>query len=205
MKVRTLVVGPIQENCHLIEDADELLVVDPGAEPERILAAVGEHPVRGIVCTHYHWDHVGAVAALQEATGAGLALGATDAPRLDGVSNMEGHDIAQGHEPAHVTRLLHGGDVVQVGQAAFAVIDTPGHTPGGICLHCAAQGLLIAGDTLFAGGSFGRTDFADGDFSALVASISGKLSQLPDATRVLCGHGSPTTIGAERRLNPFLR
>ena len=205
MKVRTLVVGPIQENCHLIEDDDELLVVDPGDEPERILAAVGQRAVRCIVCTHYHWDHVGAVAALQEATGAGLAMGAADAPRLDGVGRMEGRDIAHGHAPAHVTRTLREGDVVQVGQAAFQVIDTPGHTPGGICLHCASAGLLIAGDTLFSGGSFGRTDFADGDFSALVASISGKLSQLPDATRVLCGHGSPTTIGAERRLNPFLR
>ena len=205
MKVRTLVVGPIQENCYLIEDAGELLVVDPGDELERILAAVGQHTVCGIVCTHYHWDHVGAVAGLQATTGAGLALGALDAPRLDGVSSMEGRDIARGHAPAHVTRLLHEGDEVQVGTASFEVIDTPGHTPGGICLHCAAQALLIAGDTLFAGGSFGRTDFADGDFSALVASIHGKLSQLPDATRVLCGHGSPTTIGAERRLNPFLR
>ena len=204
LEVETIVNGPLEENCHLLCSGGEVLVVDPGSDADRILGVIDGRPVVSIVCTHYHWDHVGAVAALQDALGTGLAIGELDADRLDGVSSMEGRDIALGHPPAHVTRRLADGDVLSVGDAEFRVISTPGHSPGSICLWCASENLLVAGDTLFSGGRFGRTDFPDGDPRAIVESISGKLSRLPDATRVLSGHGPDSTIGAERRLNPYL-
>ena len=204
MKVTTVVVGPIQTNCYLVEDAGELIVIDPGDELDMILGALSGRTVTGIVCTHYHWDHVSALAGLAQVTGAPVALSQTDAAKVDGVAVLDGHDIARGAAPAKVTRLLHEGDEVGVGTVSFTVIEAPGHTPGSICLYSEAEHVLFAGDTLFAGGSFGRTDFADGDFPAIVHSMRDKLSLLPDETAILCGHGRPTTMRAERAANPYL-
>ena len=204
MNIDIVVVGPIQTNCYLVENEGELIVIDPGDDLDLIMDGIGGRVVTEIVCTHRHWDHVSAVAGLQAKTGAPFAISAADAGKVDGLAEVDGHDIARGFAPAHVTRLLHEGDTVQVGSAVFTVIETPGHTPGSICLHCASEGVLIAGDTLFAGGSYGRTDFADGDFDAIVASMRDKLSKLDDATTILCGHGEPTNMRFERMMNPYL-
>lgn len=205
MKLQRVVVGPIQTNCYLLEDAGELVVIDPGDNLERILGAVGERNVSLIVATHGHWDHVGAVAGLQHETGATFAISASDAPKVDGVSRLGEHDVARGFEPMKVGRRLREGDVVNVGSVQLSVIETPGHTPGSICLYCSRQKILFAGDTLFAGGSYGRTDFEDGSFSDIVTSIRRKLARFPDDVVVCCGHGDSSTIGAERALNPLMQ
>lgn len=204
MNVDIVVVGPIQTNCYLVEDAGETIVIDPGDDLDAIMERLAGREVREIVCTHYHWDHVSAVAGLQAKTGAPLALSEKDAVHVDGVSQMDGHDIARGYPPAQVTRRLHEGDEVRVGRIVFTVIETPGHTPGSICLYSEGERVLFAGDTLFAGGSYGRTDFADGDFDAIVSSMRGKLSRLYERTAILCGHGEPTNMRVERLLNPYL-
>lgn len=205
MNVQCIVVGPIQTNCYIVEHDGAVLLIDPGDELEHIVRALDGAQPSLIVCTHYHWDHVSAVAGLQQRYGIGLALSERDAEVLDGTSRMGEHDIARSYPPPHVTRRLAAGDGIEVGSRTFTVLETPGHSPGSICLYCAEEQLLFAGDTLFAGGSYGRTDFADGDFAGIVASMQRTLSKLPDDTRVLCGHGAPTSIGAERARNPYLR
>lgn len=205
MKVESIEVGPIQTNCYLIEDSGELVVVDPGDELYAILDAVGERAIKEVWVTHYHWDHVGALAGLEARRDVTCAMGEVDAAQVEGVSRMGEHDIAHGYPPARVSRLLREGDVVSVGSRDFQVIETPGHSPGSICYYCAEEGVLLAGDTLFAGGRYGRTDFPDGSFEDIVASMRGKLSKLPDETVILSGHGPASTMGRERARNPYLR
>ncbi len=202
MKIETRVVGPIEENCYLVEEGGELLVVDPGDELERIMSAVGKRPVRKIVLTHGHWDHIGAAAGLSAKTGARIAAGADDAHSIETCEKDSVRKSPYGL-PA-VAERLGDGDSVTVGFVSFRVIATPGHTPGSICLYSAAQKTLFAGDTLFAGGRYGRTDLERGSFEAIVGSMREKLAPIPDDVNVYCGHGKPTTMGAERALNPYL-
>lgn len=204
MQVETVVVGPIQTNCYLVSDADELIVIDPGDDLGRIMGALSGRTPKLIVCTHYHWDHMSAVAGLQAKTGAPFAISAVDVPKIQGKTQMNGHDIVRGYDPASIDVLLGEGDEVAVGGAVFTVIETPGHTPGSICLHCPDQGVLIAGDTLFAGGRYGRTDFEDGSPADMRNSLKRKFASVPDDTRVLCGHEAPSVMGTERKLNPYL-
>ena len=203
MNIETVVVGPIRTNCYLVEDAGRIVVVDPGDEPERIMDALDRRPVDGIWVTHRHWDHVNALAALEERTRAFASMPAADADAVDGKAVLDGRDIAHGHAPARIERRLEDGDVLQAGDARFEVIATPGHTPGSSCFYCASEGVLLAGDTLFQGGSYGRTDLEGGSFEAIVASMS-RLAALPDVTVILPGHGPRTTMAAERVLNPYL-
>lgn len=203
MRVETVVVGPIQTNCYLVSSDDELVVVDPGDDAALILQRMGGRKPSCIVCTHGHWDHVGAVSQLQALTGAGLTLCVHDAGRVDGVAAMGEHDIARGYGAPAVSRRLAQGDEVKVGSCTFSVIETPGHTPGSICLYCAEEQVMISGDTLFAQGSYGRTDFEGGSLASMRQSLA-KLSALPDEVAVLPGHGPSSTIGVERRLNPYM-
>ncbi|NLG83261.1 MAG: MBL fold metallo-hydrolase [Firmicutes bacterium] len=205
MEVKRFVVGEFATNCYLLwsPGTRQAMVVDPGAEPETILAAVKEADlsVVAVVNTHGHGDHIMGNAALLAATGAELLIGAPDAPFLDdAVANLSlwlGRPLTVA--PPH--RLLHHGDVLTLDRARFVVLSTPGHTPGSITLY--GEGLVLTGDTLFAGG-IGRTDLPGGDEGVLLASISRELLSLPDETRVLPGHGPETTIGRERLGNPFL-
>ena len=203
MKVETVVVGPIQTNCYLISDDDDLIVVDPGDELENIMRCLDGRTPSAIVCTHWHWDHVSALSGLQTKTGAPVLASTADAPKIC-VERMDGHDVSRGFGAPHVDRELSEGDEVRVGGAVFSVIETPGHTPGCICLHDVEHGVLVAGDTLFAGGRYGRTDFEDGSFADICASMSNKLSTLPDETAILCGHGPASDMAIERKLNPYL-
>ena len=204
MKLTNLVVGPIQTNCYIAEDAGETIVIDPGDDADKILEVLDGRPVKEIVLTHCHFDHVSALSALEEATWAPAAMSAVDAPRVDGQSVDGGHDIARGHGAPHIDRLLHEGDEVSVGECTFSVIETPGHTPGSICLYCASEGVLFAGDTLFAHGGYGRTDFEGGSFHDIVASMRDKLSGLPDDTIVFSGHGPRSTMRYEKHVNEYL-
>lgn len=204
MKVDTCVVGPIETNCYIIEDSGETIVVDPGDNCARIVDELAGRTVKEIVLTHYHWDHVSALSELEEVTGAPAAMSAADASHVDGAQRVSGHDIDRGHGAPHIDRQLHEGDEVRVGECVFRVIETPGHTPGSICLYCAEERALFAGDTLFSHGRFGRTDFVDGSMEKMIATLGGKFADVSDDTVVYSGHEESSTMEVERTLNPYL-
>jgi glyoxylase-like metal-dependent hydrolase (beta-lactamase superfamily II) len=203
--VKKLVVGPLSSNCYIVgsESTHEGMIIDPADEAERILKTVRELglEIKVIVLTHGHPDHVGALKAVKESTGAEVVVHADDAAWI------QQQPLSLVFGPAYPAppppdRLIHGEDVIDVGDLHFSVIHTPGHTPGGICLH--GQGVLFSGDTLFNYG-IGRYDLPGGDYEQLMHSLQKKLMPLPEETIVYPGHGPDTTIEAERRANPFLR
>jgi glyoxylase-like metal-dependent hydrolase (beta-lactamase superfamily II) len=200
-----LVVGPLQVNCFILADdkTREAVVIDPGDDASDILKIIGEKglKVRYIVNTHAHFDHVGANTAIKEATGAELLLHEADAPVLATVSHQSRSFGMNPVSSPAADRLLKHGDIIAAGEVSLKVLHTPGHTPGGISLL--EQGMVFTGDALFAG-SIGRTDFPGGDLMTLLRSIKTHLMTLPDDTKVFSGHGPASTIGEERRENPFL-
>ena len=203
--LQSLCVGPIQVNCFLVAcpDTKEAMVVDPGEEGERIMAAVeaAGFKVTQVVNTHGHFDHIGANHYVVEQTGAPLSIHPADMPLLE---NAQSHASTFGltavlsPEP---DRLLEHGDTVKVGKLCFEVIHVPGHSPGGISLY--GHGHMFVGDILFAG-SIGRTDLPGGDHDALIEGIREHLLTLPDETVVHPGHGPDTTIGREKQINPYV-
>lgn len=206
MIIQKLAVGPIQANCFILgcDASKEAAVIDPGDDADRILMALAkaELKVKYLINTHGHFDHVGANKRMKEATGAQIACHPDDEPMLVELSRsaaMFGLS-AENSPPADI--LLKDGDEIAFGQIALKVIHTPGHSPGGICLY--TQGHLFAGDTLFMG-SIGRTDLPGGDYDTLISSIKTRLLDLPEDTIVYTGHGPETSIGNEKRMNPFVR
>ena len=204
MILQSLVVGPIMANCFIIgcEKTRKAAVIDPGDESSRILMKLAEHKltVEYIINTHGHFDHVGANRKLKEATGAKLVIHALDQSMLKVLSETSaafGLSVENSPPP---DQTVQDGDIIQFGEIILTVLHTPGHTPGGISLH--TDGVVFVGDTLFAG-SIGRTDFPGGDFNTLISSIRNKLYSLGDHVIVYTGHGPETTIGREKRSNPF--
>ncbi len=204
MILQSLVVGPIMANCFIIgcEKTRKAAVIDPGDESSRILMKLAEHKltVEYIINTHGHFDHVGANRKLKEATGAKLVIHALDQSMLKVLSETSaafGLSVENSPPP---DQTVQDGDIIQFGEIILTVLHTPGHTPGGISLH--TDGVVFVGDTLFAG-SIGRTDFPGGDFDTLISSIKNKLYSLGDQVIVYTGHGPETTIGREKRSNPF--
>ena len=208
-----LVVGALQCNCSILGDETtrEAIVIDPGDEVERILEVLKRHDLTAkyIVNTHAHFDHVGNCRELKEATGAPIWLHKADlpiyetAPQQAALFTMYGVPAIR---MAAVDQFIRDADGVSVGTIDAQVIHTPGHTPGSLSLHVpsGAKDLLFAGDTLFQG-SIGRTDLPGGDFRQILKSIKDRLLTLDDDTEVWPGHGPKTTIGRERRSNPFLQ
>ena len=208
--VTVVPVGALQCNCTVLGDpaSGEAIVVDPGDEVEKVLAALRRHGLRctAILNTHAHIDHVGANHALREATGARLMLHEADLPLYDNLriqAEWLGGLIAEPRRAELDGHVGHG-DRVSAGAVSADVLHTPGHTPGSICFRLDGdEPLVLTGDTLFAG-SIGRTDLWGGDFDQEIASIRRHLLTLDPATRVIPGHGPETTIGWERQHNPFL-
>jgi hydroxyacylglutathione hydrolase len=214
MLLQTFSVGLLQCNCSVLgcPETGEALVIDPGDEAERILQVLARHDLacKTILLTHAHLDHVGAAAPLAAATGAEILLHEADRSLYAKVPEQAALFGFRSPPLAPIDRYLGDGESLGIGRLAGEVRHTPGHSPGGICLLVPASteggtepGRLFAGDTLFAG-SIGRTDLWGGSHDDIVRSIKERLLTLPDETIVIPGHGGPTTIGEERRWNPFL-
>ncbi|MBC7543224.1 MAG: MBL fold metallo-hydrolase [Candidatus Sericytochromatia bacterium] len=205
----TFAVGPLGCNCSIIGNpaTGEAVIVDPGAEPDRVMAALarlGFRPV-AILITHAHFDHVGGLAELQKTTGVPIHMHEGDRPLYE---NLDLQTSLFGMAPiqtARIDRWAVDGDRVTFGDLVAEVLHTPGHTPGSLSFHVNdATPLLLTGDTLFSG-SVGRSDLWGGDHDTLIRAIRDKLLVFPDDAIVVPGHGPETTIGIERRYNRFLR
>ena len=208
MILQTLQVGPLSVNCYIVGDEHtrEVIVIDPGGDVRVIALALTQARARvvAIVLTHAHFDHVMGVAGLKEETGAPLMVGEEEAPFLTMAKGQAAFFGLSVPTPPPPDRLLRDGEEIRVGALRLRVLATPGHTPGGICLSEGENKIVFSGDTLMRGG-VGRTDFPGGSMEALLQSIRTKLLTLPPETIVYPGHGTVTTIGEEKMLNPFLR
>ncbi len=208
--VDQILVGRFAIFCYLITETSsrEAMLVDPGAEPAKIMGRLRERGVRlrWIVCTHAHPDHVGAVARIRSKTGAAVVIHRREARTLRRLTHRMMVRLMGGAPAPKPDVLVEGGDELKIGSSTVKVLHTPGHTPGGICLL--AQGHLFSGDTLFVG-SVGRTDLPGSSWQELRASLRDKILCLPGSTRLWPGHHygtQPTNLlEAERRENPFLR
>lgn len=206
MITRALPVGPLQANCYVVgcEETRRAAVIDPGGDTDKILSALDKDnlKVSAIINTHGHFDHVGGNKALKEATDADLMIHELDAPMLTQLAQAAAAWGMRTENSPAPDRLLGDGDTVDAGNIRFNVIHTPGHSPGGICLYVEHENALFVGDTLFAG-SIGRTDLPGGDYNTLISSIQTKLFSLPEETVVYNGHMEATSIGKEKKFNPF--
>jgi glyoxylase-like metal-dependent hydrolase (beta-lactamase superfamily II) len=203
----TFPVGLLQCNCTILgdESSREAIVVDPGYEIPRILAALAKHQltVKQIVVTHAHIDHIASALDLKRITGAPILYNAADLPlaaMMEEQAEWIGVATPEVKPPDHSPADL---EPVTIRGIDAQVIRTPGHTEGSLCLYLPSESLLLAGDTLFAG-SVGRTDLPGGNHGKLLESIRDRLLPLPDETLVIPGHGPATSIGEERVSNPFL-
>ncbi len=205
LQIDTLPLGALQANCYLLTDDEgqSALAIDPGGEISPLLRALHrrERKLTHILLTHAHFDHIGGVAALVEATGAVLALHPDDVPllRRRGGALDWGFDLQPIPEPG---LLLQEGQALDLEAAHLKVLWVPGHTPGHVAFYAAQAHSVFTGDALFQG-SIGRTDLPGGDYDQLIRSIRESLLTLPDDTVVYPGHGPSTTIGEEKQFNPF--
>jgi len=205
MDVRSFTVGPVAENCHIARRAGarEAAMIDPGDEPDRLLAAVDALgvSVEAILLTHTHFDHIGAVAPVARATGAPVWCPELEVPVLADIMRYVPWPGFGPFESYDADETVEGGEHLSLAGLEIDVIFTPGHSPGHVTY--AIEDALFSGDVLFQG-SVGRTDLPGGDWPTLARSIQSLLDAYPDETRVFPGHMGLTTLGRERATNPFL-
>jgi hydroxyacylglutathione hydrolase len=202
MDVRCFTVGPLQENCWIVRREERALVVDPGDEGDRLVAAVDGLTVEAILLTHTHFDHVGAVAQMARHTGAPVYCPKLEVPILQDINAY----VFPGYgpfEPYDPEETVEGGEKLALAGFDIDVLFTPGHSPGHVSYSIPDEQVLLDGDVLFRG-SIGRFDLPGGNGEVLLESIGMLLNTLPDETRVLPGHMGATTLGHERVSNPFL-
>jgi glyoxylase-like metal-dependent hydrolase (beta-lactamase superfamily II) len=203
-----LPVGLLQCNCSIFGDegTHEAIVIDPGAEIDRILSVLKKHQftVKAIVITHGHIDHVAGAEKLRRHTGAPVYLNEQDREQLAALDVQADWLGIERPEPPEIDVAAVDGLTLKLGASEFQMMETPGHTRGSICLFVPQEGKLIAGDTLFRN-TIGRTDLPGGNSGSILKSIKTRLLDLPEETVVIPGHGANTTIGTEKERNPFLR
>jgi len=209
LKVIIIPVTPLEQNCSLLFDpeSEKGVIVDPGGDVEKIAAIVAQHnvTVEEIWLTHSHFDHCGGVSGCLAKWPAASLTGHPEeklfrsrVPEIAGMWGLSGFEACP--EP---TRFVTGGEILSVGEFSCSVLFVPGHSPGHVAFYFADQGVLIAGDTLFCG-SIGRTDLPLGDHGLLINSIKREILTLPDSVLVFPGHGPKTSVGSERKSNPYI-
>jgi hydroxyacylglutathione hydrolase len=205
--VRMFTVGQIAENCFLFrrDGSERALIVDPGDEPERILDSADELAVtvEGILLTHTHFDHIGAVAPIAKATGAPVWCPEIETPVLADINAFVPWPGFGPYESYEADHTLRGGEQLELAGLEIDVIFTPGHSPGHVTYSVRDEAAIFSGDVLFQG-SVGRTDLPGGDWGTLLDSIRNLVESHPPDTKVYPGHMGITTLGAERSTNPFL-
>ena len=208
MDVRAFTVGPVAENSYIFrrDGSDEALIVDPGDEAPLLLGAIESLglDLKAILLTHTHFDHVGAVAPVARETGAPVYCPELEVPVLADIMRFVPWEGFGPYESYDADETVAGGERLDLAGFEIDVIFTPGHSPGHVTYSIADEQAIFSGDVLFQG-SVGRTDLPGGDWPTLAASIQSLLDALPDETRVHPGHMGLTTLGDERRSNPFLR
>jgi hydroxyacylglutathione hydrolase len=207
LEVEMLTVGPVAENCFLVrsEGSDRVLIVDPGEEAGRILGKLEEIGGRAeaILVTHCHFDHIGAVSPVAEATGAPVYCPEIETPILSNIMAFVPWEGFGPFEDYEADETVAGGETLELAGLEIDVLFTPGHSPGHVTYSVRGEDALFSGDVLFQG-SVGRVDLPGGDGPTLIMSIRKLLDSHPDETTVYPGHMGTTTLGAERATNPFL-
>jgi glyoxylase-like metal-dependent hydrolase (beta-lactamase superfamily II) len=207
MDVRSFTVGPVAENCHIArrDGAREAVMIDPGDEADRLLAAVEALglSIEAILLTHTHFDHIGAVAPVARATGAPVWCPALEVPVLADIMRYVPWPGFGPYESYDADHTVEGGETLQLAGLDIEVLFTPGHSPGHVTYRVADEQAVFSGDVLFQD-SIGRTDLPGGDTATLMRTLGELLDLLPDETTVYPGHMAVTTIGRERARNPFL-
>jgi glyoxylase-like metal-dependent hydrolase (beta-lactamase superfamily II) len=205
MNYEMLIVSPLETNCYLVysQDSVECAVVDPGAEADRIFQLIAQKSLKPalILNTHGHVDHIGANKDVKEKYNIPLYIHSADGPMLENVQQSEMAIFLGAMDSPSPDHFLNDGDKIKIGKSFLQVIHTPGHSPGSVSFL--GDGFLLSGDTLFFGG-VGRTDLPGGSWKEMESSIRNKILTMPDEMKVLPGHGPFTTVGQEKRANPFI-
>ncbi|MGM0441882.1 MAG: MBL fold metallo-hydrolase [Elusimicrobiota bacterium] len=206
MNIKTLALGPLSTNCYIVygDSQKEALVIDPAGDSEKILKESGPASISKIIFTHAHWDHIGGAVKLKKSTGARIILGEKDQTTLnDKKFNLNKFLQISEDSPPRPDELVEEDDIIEISGVQLEVLETPGHTPGSISLYSKDERVLFCGDALFAG-SVGRCDLPGGDMEVLKENIKQKILSLEDDVKVYPGHGPSTTVGKERKDNPFI-